>query len=331
MLKLKYLFDNRDLAIMLLENWMYDKDALDMLNNFRISGNAIYPYKCNSEICFLRFVPWEAKIENEMNEEIKFIQYLLQKGLNVLEPLVSKQGNYLLNKNTPWGKYLVCAFRRVEGDRLDGFNSDGIDWTDELISGYGKELGKIHKYSSEYKKVSKTSCFEMIEEMDFFIKTKMKNNEMISKELKEIKRLLQKKPQNKSNFGLIHGDYELDNVFYDKNTKKYSIIDFGNGIYHWYIMDIEISLNNLQEELPQKEFEKAKTLFINGYKEEYQICEDGNKYLPILRRFENLRKYIGVKESLEETWDNEPLWMLELREKLNKHIKEVEKNFVNNS
>jgi Ser/Thr protein kinase RdoA (MazF antagonist) len=232
MLKLKHLFDNRDLAMMLLENWGYDKNALDMLDYFRISGNAIYPYKCNGEICFLRFVPWEAKIENEMNEEINFIQYLLQNGLNVLEPIISKQGNCLLNKNTPWGKYLVCAFRRVEGDRLDGFNSDGIDWTDELISGYGKELGKIHKFSSKYKNVPKKSCFKIIEEMDFFIKTKMGNNEIITKELKEIKNLLKKIPQNKSNFGLIHGDYELDNVFYDKNTKKYSIIDFGSSIYH---------------------------------------------------------------------------------------------------
>jgi len=330
MLKLKYLFDNRDLAIMLLANWEYDKDALDMMDYYRISGNAIYPYKCNGEICFLRFVPWEANIESELNEEIKFVQYLLENGLNVLEPIMSKQGNYLLNKNTPWGKYLVCAFKRVEGDRLDGFNSDGIDWTDELISGYGKELGKIHKLSSQYINVPKKSCFEMIEEMDSFIKTKMENNKVISKELEEVKNLLQKLPQNKSNYGLIHGDYELDNVFYNKKTKKYSVIDFGSSIYHWYTMDIEISLNNLQEELPQKNFEEIKKLFINGYKEEYQISEDEIKYLPLFRRFENLREYIGLKNTLEETWDNEPLWILELRENLNNHLKELESNFVNN-
>ena len=330
MLKLKYLFDNRDLAIMLLENWEYDKDALDMLDYYRISGNAIYPYKCNGEICFLRFVPWEANIENELNEEIKFIQYLLENGLNVLEPIMSKQRNYLLSKNTPWGKYLVCAFKRVEGDRLDGFNSNGIDWTDELISGYGKELGKIHKFSSKYKNVFKKSCFEMIEEMDNFIKTKLENDKIISKELEEVKSLLQRLPQDKSNYGLIHGDYELDNVFYDKKTKKYSVIDFGSSIYHWYTMDIEISLNNLQEELPQKKFEEIKTLFINGYKKEYQINGDEFKYLTLFKRFENLRKYIELIDLLEETWDNEPLWMLELRENLNNSLKEFESNFANN-
>ena len=72
MLKLRYLFDNRNLALMLLENWEYDNEALEMLNYYRISGNAIYPYKCNGDICYLRFTPWTKVTENEMNEEIKF-------------------------------------------------------------------------------------------------------------------------------------------------------------------------------------------------------------------------------------------------------------------
>jgi Ser/Thr protein kinase RdoA (MazF antagonist) len=150
---------------------------------------------------------------------------------------------------------------------------------------------------------------------------------MVKNEIYEIRNLLQKIPQNKSNFGLIHGDYEFDNVFYDKNTKKYSIIDFGSSIYHWYAMDIEITLNNIKEELPQNDYEKMKKLFINGYNLEYQINEDEIKHFPLFKRFENLRKYIGLKISLEETWDNEPLWILELRENLNKYTMELEYNF----
>ena len=42
MLKLRYLFDNRDLAIMILENWEYDPASLHMLDYFKISSSA-YP------------------------------------------------------------------------------------------------------------------------------------------------------------------------------------------------------------------------------------------------------------------------------------------------
>lgn len=45
MLKLRYLFENYDLAKEALENWKHDEDALDeMLPQFRISSNAIYPF-----------------------------------------------------------------------------------------------------------------------------------------------------------------------------------------------------------------------------------------------------------------------------------------------
>lgn len=45
MLKLKNLFDNRDLTKMILENWEYDPSSLDMFDYYRISSNAVYPFK----------------------------------------------------------------------------------------------------------------------------------------------------------------------------------------------------------------------------------------------------------------------------------------------
>lgn len=47
MIKLKYLFDNRNLAEMLLGNWDYDKCSLEMFKYYRISSNAIYPFQNN--------------------------------------------------------------------------------------------------------------------------------------------------------------------------------------------------------------------------------------------------------------------------------------------
>jgi len=43
-----------------------------------------------------------------------------------------------------------------------------------------------------------------------------------------------------------------------------------------------------------------------------------------LRRFDDLRTYINLKDVVEETWDNEPEWMCNLREELNKIILEIE-------
>lgn len=62
MLKLKYLFENYDLAKEALENWEHDHDPHDkMLSQFRISSNAIYPFCQNGEVCFLRLAPCDEK------------------------------------------------------------------------------------------------------------------------------------------------------------------------------------------------------------------------------------------------------------------------------
>lgn len=216
MLKLKYLFDNRDLALMLLENWEFDKNSMEMLNYYRISANAIYPYNYNGKTFLLRFIPWDGITENEMAMELEFIQYLQKKGLNVLEPVLSKCGYYLLKKNTPWDIYLACVLKRVDGKQLSEY-----EYNDEIIYGLGKTLGRLHKYSSEYNNVQKKSCFEIINEMEYFAKDELKENkELIQKRINEIKDIFQKLPRNKSNFGLIHYDFELDNVFYVENEKN---------------------------------------------------------------------------------------------------------------
>jgi Ser/Thr protein kinase RdoA (MazF antagonist) len=318
MLKLRHLFDNRDLALMLLENWEYDKNNTDILNFYRISANAIYPYTHNEKTFILRFIPWDEKTENEIEKELEFIQYLKKRGLDVLEPVLSKNGGYLLKKDTLWGKYLACAFKRVDGKQLSE-----IEYSDEIVFGLGKTLGRLHKYSSEYNNVEKESCFEIINGMEYFAQNKLKDNkELILRRVGEIREVFRKLPQNKSNFGLIHYDFELDNVFYEEMSKKYSIIDFGSSMYHWYTMDIEQSLNNLKEEYPKNNFEHIKTIFINGYKTEYQIFAEEFKLFPVFRHFDNLRQYINLKDVVEETWDNEPEWMCELRENLNEIINE---------
>jgi len=61
MLKLKYLFDNEDLAKMILENWKYDPSSIEMFKYFRISSNAVYPFKSEEKVMLLRFAPCTEK------------------------------------------------------------------------------------------------------------------------------------------------------------------------------------------------------------------------------------------------------------------------------
>ena len=76
MLELKYLFDNRDLALMLLSNWAYDCEKLDIMDYCRISANAVYPFYQDGKVCFLRFAPVEEKQPQMVWAELDFLRYL---------------------------------------------------------------------------------------------------------------------------------------------------------------------------------------------------------------------------------------------------------------
>ena len=64
MLKLKHLYENFELAKECLNCYDVDKEASDMMfNHFRISSNAIYPFRTTGDgrICFLHLSPLEEK------------------------------------------------------------------------------------------------------------------------------------------------------------------------------------------------------------------------------------------------------------------------------
>ena len=97
MLKLKYLFENYDLAKEALGNWEHDADTLDeMLSRFRISSNAIYPFCQNDRVCFLRLAHLEEKLEKNVFGELEFIDYLCSCGYPALEPVPAKKGEICL-------------------------------------------------------------------------------------------------------------------------------------------------------------------------------------------------------------------------------------------
>ena len=145
MLKLRYLFDNRDLAVMLLQNWEYDKSSLSLMDQFRISSNAIYPFKQNGQVCLLRFSPEEEKKKKFIQAELEFMGFLRQEGYVAAPVVQSKSGCNSICQNTPWGNYNACVFRRVKGKRLDG-----IELTDDILFKYGKALGFLHVHSQKY-------------------------------------------------------------------------------------------------------------------------------------------------------------------------------------
>lgn len=324
MLKLKYLFENYDLAKEALENWEHDHDPHDkMLSQFRISSNAIYPFCQNGEVCFLRLAPCDEKMEKNVFGEMEFINYLLACGYLALKPVRTKTGEICLNLDTAWGRFYATAFSRV-----DGVPIEDAEISNEIMFEYGKALGKLHSLSSKY--VPKTKKWTHNEALDWTASVLKEYNapDYVVSELIAIRSELDGLPANHNNYGLVHYDFELDNVFYDKEKKTCSVIDFDDSMYHWFALDIEQAFDSLKDKCSGESLQSARSEFIRGYKEEHQYTQEMDEARPLMRRFINLYGYARLIRCVAEKFADEPAWLVELRGKLGKSILQKEANML---
>lgn len=318
MLKLKYLFNNDDLAEMLLKNWNYDVESIEMFKYYRISSNAIYPFRCEGKTQLLRFSPKSEKMKSNILAELEFISYLRDHHYGVLESVVSKHGEELVEVRTPWGEYYASVFKRVSGVQINH-----TDLSDSIIFNYGKALGRLHQLSSQYspgtfKRWSYSDVLDWIQ--DELMKFPNESAALIeTKLLRDYFALI---PKSEHNYGLIHYDFEFDNVFYDDKSKSCNVIDFDDAMYHWYAMDIEQALDSLQDCIPSEFYQEKKQCFMDGYLTEYELSKDYEYLLPACRRFAKLYGYVRILRSIEEQWDHEPEWLSNLRGKLIKSLEE---------
>lgn len=323
MMKLKYLYDNRELTMKLLNYWDYDNDSISIMDQYRISSTAIYPFKCNENIQMLRYSPREERTPEEIGAELEFIIYLKNEGYPVADIIASKNYNVMEVVDTPWGKYTASVFKKVKGTRLDT-----IALTDDIIYNLGCSLGKLHKLSRKYepKKHRRISYIEQLDWMDMIL-SDFDNEKLALEEVKILREAMAGLEKTEANFGLIHYDFDLDNLFFDKESNTINVIDFDDTVYHWYVMDVVQSIKCISEELPNEKITDAKDLFIKGYKSVYQIDDELLKKENIFMRYDNLYGYVRVLRSISEPIDNQPEWMINLRKHVEKLMKKYSEKF----
>lgn len=325
MLKLKHLFENYSLAKEALKNWNYDTDNLDeMLSQFRISSNAIYPFCQDGKVCFLRLAPIDEKNESNVVGEMEFIHFLIDRHYPALEPLKAKTGEVFLRINTQWGDYFAAAFSRVSGIPIEK-----TDFSNDIMFEYGKALGKLHALSAEYvPEHKKWMHTEVLEWMEATLREYEAKDDIMAA-LSALKEALDELPIRKDHYGLIHYDFEPDNVFFDKESGTCSVIDFDDSMYHWYALDIEQVFESLESEMSGEILETARNMFIKGYRTEHCYTEETKALQPLMHKFIDLYGYTRLIRCVAERFENEPEWLVELRIKLGQYIVEKEINILN--
>lgn len=322
-MKLKYLYDNSELVMKILSYWDYDENAIDILDQYRISSNAVYPFSNHGKIQILRFSPVREKLPEDIKGELEFIKFLKEEKYPVPDIVNSNNYKDIEVIDTSWGQYSAVVFKKVKGTRLDK-----VKLNSEIIYNLGCSLGELHKLSNKFvpKNYKRISFIEQLEWMDKVL-ADYDNENLAKREVDLVKKELSNLKKTKTNFGLIHYDFDLDNVFWDEQDNIFNVIDFDDGIYHWYVMDIILTIQKISESLPNDNTFNVKELLIEGYESQYHMDEDIYKKAEIFKRYGCLFSYIRCLRSISEPIADKPEWMINLIKVVKEHMDSNSRQF----
>ena len=139
-------------------------------------------------------------------------------------------------------------------------------------------------------------------------------------ELEEIATALAALPQARDTHGLIHFDFELDNLVWRGGSA--GILDFDDCSRLWYAADIALALGDLFEGGAELGDGRARA-FVGGYAERRAVDPDLPSRVPLFLRLDGLLRYARLARAADLAVGPEhPEWLGDLSRKLRDRMAE---------
>lgn len=170
----------------------------------------------------------KGKTKEMILQEIEWMNFLYEKGVLVPKPVI------------PLGyeeERVKTYFEFIKGDQIDVTNKS--HWNEKVFKKLGKNLGRMHALSKDFKlkaiqrpewKVENPDVFNLGRKLDPWIKEKYE----------ELVHSLTSYTITPDTFGLIHNDYHQGNLIIDEEG-RITTIDFDECSFNWYAQDIAVA------------------------------------------------------------------------------------------
>lgn len=294
----------------ILNCWGFDDGSVDTV---RFSTNFVFTFRQQGIKRFLRFSPaWERQVEH-IQAETELLMMLVNKGFQVAQPVASKYGNFVETVETELGEFHAVVFTALSGRHLE------INDLSELqFSEWGSALGRLHAACKEYG-VRYLNRPSWKEHLDFIRHHIIDDDPGLLRELDSVTTWVESLPRSEGDFGLIHFDFELDNLCWDDNSIQ--MLDFDDCTYHWYAADIAHALRDLFHNEVEVDYEDFRLkAFFDGYRSAHPIDGMWLRHLPMFLRIRKLSGYADLANSIDLSIEETQEWLRPLHSKLLKSM-----------
>lgn len=277
------------------------KEWFSEYNNLKLLGeNENFVYQLDNSFIF-RITHSSHRTKNLILAELDWINYLYENGINVSNPVISKNNSFIEIYDLSDSYFIACVFEKSVGEKA---YINSITEINELsISSLGEMVGKLHNLSKDYR-------FKKYKRNEWYEEDSVLNNgsylpsseKTIINEIYKLKNKFINLPKSNDSYGLIHADIHAGNFFIkDDNI---ILFDFDDSCYHWYIYDIAIIIYSYVLGLNENEDKvfygkKFANIFLESYFSINNLDNKWLKLLPDIFRFRELLLY----DFIYKKWD----------------------------
>lgn len=241
--------------------------------------------------------------------EIAYLRYLSAQGLAVAKPIPSLAGNFIESIDTPQGVFHAVVFEALLGTHLEL-----EELTPKQIGQWGHALGELHRATEGYTEAGRPTWVNKVAE----IANSLPIGEKVAKDtLHKAQSELAQLTVDRLTFGLIHYDFELDNLLWE--GEQVGILDFDDCLECWYIADIAFALRDLWYNRASKMESNNPILqhFLASYREVRPMSDAELIHIPLFMRLHHLLTFANLHRALVSGQQADDLeWMTGLRQRL---------------
>lgn len=253
---------------------------------------------------YLRFVPEACTGAESVAAVAELTDRLAAGGAAVARPIESDAGTSTVSVPTSLGTMHAMVVEAAPGDQIDV-----DDLTSDLARAWGRALAQLHSEAAATRDADLPEAFGELAE----ISERFADDPALVKAAARLADRLAELPRDEARFGVVHGDFELDNLAWDGD--RATAFDFDEAALSWYGADIAYALRDLTGPggLVAVGRQELFAAFIAGYRD---IRSQADTDLDVLRLFAGVHaacSLVRIDRALGTPHGDEAEWLVELR------------------
>jgi Ser/Thr protein kinase RdoA (MazF antagonist) len=309
------------IAAQIAGRWEHDEGSVRF---FRSSANFVYRLQRGGRPFYLRFADSSERTRGMVVAEVDILRSVAARGMTVTTPIPSSHGHLVETVWTELGTFHAVVFGGMDGAQLE---IDDLD--DRQFMEWGAALGRLHATLEGCAPTAAASRRTWRDHLESAGACLPEGRSAVRTEYEQIASSLEVLPMTRDSYGLIHSDFELDNLYWQDGTV--GIGDFDECFNAWHVMDVVLALRDL---FPDRvDLNNGSFLdFVRGYRTQRTLGDELLAQLPLFLRTARLLGHARLVRCMDlSPYAGDPAWLQALRSKFENRLTDYRASLENHS